>query len=192
VPNNDPQKIWQTQPTEQSTMTLEKIQQKVRELNARTRKDLIKAIASPVLVAVISCIELAQMHDVVQRWVLALAFAWSLAGQRALHRGMRLAILPGDAAMTTALEYYRREIERRQSLFNRALLWSVGPILLALGALCVSLVRLAINNEVLPRVLPFMSLVAIWIVAIFFLRLRGQKDLQRETDELKNIERTKL
>jgi hypothetical protein len=94
--------------------------------------------------------------------------------------------------MTTALEYYRREIERRQSLFNRTVLWSIGPIVLSLATFCMSLVRLAIKSEVLLNVLPFMSLVVIWIVAVFFLRLRGQKDLQREIDELRNIERTKI
>ena len=168
-------------------MTLEKIQTKVRELNARTRQDLIKAIASPVLVAVISCGAFAAMHDPVQRWILAFAFAWSLAGQRALHRGMRLATLPGDAAMTTALDYYRREVERRRALFSRGLLWTFGPIVLALGAFCLPFAR---NPEMLPNALPFMILVAIWIVAFFILRMRIQKDLQREIDDLKNIERS--
>jgi hypothetical protein len=174
-------------------MTLEKIQKKVRELNAKTRQDLIKAIAAPVLVVVMSCFAFTLPHqDQAQRWLLAFAFAWSLAGQRVLHRGMRHATLPGDAGMTTALEYYRREIERRQSLFNRTVLWSIGPIVLSLATFCMSLVRLAIKSEVLLNVLPFMSLVVIWIVAVFFLRLRGQKDLQREIDELRNIERTKI
>ena len=174
-------------------MTLETVQKKVRELSAKTREDLIKAIAAPVLVVVMSCFALTlPHHDLAQRCALALAFAWSLAGQRALHRGMRRATLPGDAGMTTALEYYRREIERRQTLFNRALLWSIGPIVLALAAFSVSLVRLAINSGVLLNVLPFMSLVAIWMIAVFLLRLRGQKDLQREIEELRNIERTKI
>jgi hypothetical protein len=186
VPNDDPKQIWQTQPTEPSTMTLEKIQKKVRELNARTRQDLIKAIASPVLVVVISCGAFAMMHDEAQRWVLAFAFAWSLAGQRALHRGMWLATLPGDAAMTAALEYYHREVERRRALYRRGLLWSFGPIVLALGAFCLPFAR---NRELLPGALPFMILVALWIVAFFILRMRIQRDLQREIDDLKNVER---
>jgi hypothetical protein len=184
---NDPKQIWQHQPTEQSTMTLEKIQTKVRELNARTRQDLIKAIVSPVLVAVISCLAFAAMHNQAQRWVLAFAFAWSLAGQRALHRGMRLATLPGDAAMTTALDYYRREVERRRALYRRGLLWSFGPIVLALAAFCIPFTR---NPELLPNALPFMALVVFWIVAFFILRMRIQKDLQHEIDDLKNIEQS--
>jgi hypothetical protein len=184
--NDDPGKIWQSQPTEQSTMTLEKIQVKVRELNARTRKDLINAIASPVVVAVISCLALAMMHDPVQRWVLAFAFAWSLAGQRALHRGMRVGTLPGDAAMTTAIEYYRREVEHRKALYSRTLLWSFGPIVVALAVFCLPFAR---NPQWLPNSIPFLSLVAIWIIAFFVLRMRTQRELQREIDDLKNIER---
>lgn len=183
---NDPKQIWQHQPTEPTEMTLEKIKQKVRELNTKTRQDLIKAIAAPVIVAVISCLAFAQMHDPVQRWTLAVAFAWSLAGQRALHRGMRLATLPGDAAMTAALEYYRREVERRRALYSRTLLWSFGPIVLALGAFCVPF---ATNPKVLPNALPFMTLVVVWMAAYFVLRMRIQKELQREIDELKGIER---
>ncbi len=167
-------------------MTLEKIKQKVRELNAKTRQELIKAIASPVLVVVMSCFAFAQMHDSVQRWTLAFAFAWSLAGQRALHRGMRLATLPGDAAMTAALEFYRREVERRKALYSRTLLWSFGPIVLALAAFCLPFAR---KPEHLPNALPFLTLIAIWIAAYFILRMRIQRDLQREIDELKGIER---
>jgi hypothetical protein len=167
-------------------MTLEKIHQKVRELNAKTRQELIKAIAAPVLVVVISCLAFAQAHDPEQIWMLAFAFAWSLVGQSALHRGMRLATLPGDAAMTAALEYYRREVERKRALYRRALLWSFGPIVLALGAFCLTFAR---NRELLPRALPFMTLIVVWIAAFFVLRMRAQKDLQREIDDLKNVER---
>lgn len=191
--NEDPKEIWQTQPTEQSTMTLEKIHQKVRELHGKTRQELIKVIAAPVLVVVISCLAFAQSHDPVlqrdpvQAWILAFAFAWSIAGQAALHRGMRLATLPGDAAMTTALEYYRREVERMRALYRRGLLWSFGPIVLALGAFCLTFAR---NRALLPNALPFMSLVVIWIAAFFVLRMRIQKELQREIDELNKIEKS--
>ena len=188
MPNDDPMKIWQTQPTEQQTMTLEKIQKKVRELNVKTRRELIKAIASPVLVVVMSCLAFATMpgqHDSAQRWTLAFAFAWSLAGQRALHRGMRLATLPGDAAMTTALDYYRREVERRKTLYGRTLLWSFGPVILALGVFCLPFLK---NRVLLTNAIPFLSLVVVWIAAYFVLRMRIQKDLQREIDELNTIE----
>jgi lipopolysaccharide export LptBFGC system permease protein LptF len=186
---NNPKQIWQDQPTEPSTMTLEKIKQKVRELNAKTRQELIKAIASPVLVVVISCLAFAMMHDNAQRWILAVALAWSLAGQRALHRGMRLATLPGDAAMTTALDYYRREVERRRALYRRGLLWSFGPIVLALAAYCLPFAR---NPKQLANALPFLILVAVWIVGFFIFRIRLQRDLRREIDELITLERTNV
>ena len=46
--------IWQNQPTEPSVMTLEKIRQKTQELRARTRRELIKSIAGPLLGGVIT------------------------------------------------------------------------------------------------------------------------------------------
>ena len=37
--------------------------------------------------------------------------------------------------------------------------------------------------------IPFLTLVVIWIVGVFVVRMREQRELQREIDELNNIER---
>ena len=47
-PENDPKTIWQNQPTEPSAMTLDKIRQKVRELHAKTRRQLLGNLAVPL------------------------------------------------------------------------------------------------------------------------------------------------
>ena len=45
------------------------------------------------------------------------------------------------------------------------------------------------NREIFPNGVPFLALVVVWIVAYFVVRLREQRALQREIDELNNLER---
>jgi hypothetical protein len=187
---NDPKTIWQNQPVEPSAMTLETIRRKARELHAKTRRELIGNIAAPLAVVVFAGLGVAIFDDSPQRTVFALALAWALAGQYFLHRGMWSATLPGDAALTTGLEFYRREIERRRYLFRRVLKWSFGPMVLAIGALLLPIVTGGIAERGAYRnMIPFLTLLALWLVGFFVVRMRQQRELQREIQELNDIER---
>ena len=105
------------------------------------------------------------------------------------------ATLPGDAALSTGLESYRREVERRRFLFSRIMLWQFGPVVFAIAILIVLTARLGTANrgmllkEALLKMSPFLTLIIIWIAAVFVIRMRQQRELQREIDELKEIER---
>ncbi len=188
VPENDPKKIWLEQPTEPSAMTLGKLllRQKARELHTRTRRELFKNIAVAFFVIAMSVFGITWANDPVPRVVFALAAAWALAGQYFLNRGMWLAQLPGDAALITGLEFYRQAVEGRRRLFRNLLWWIVGPVVLAIAAYVLSIadkVRLNLNMA------PFLALLAVWIIAAIVMRVRGQRELQREIDELNDIER---
>src|SRR5260221_8008706 len=105
---NDPKPIWQNKRVEPSAMTLETIRRKARQLHAKTRRELLGSIAMPLAVVVFAGLGAAIFDDPLQRAVFALALAWALVGQFFLHRGMWSAMLPGDAALTTGIEFYRR------------------------------------------------------------------------------------
>jgi hypothetical protein len=191
---NDPRTIWQNQPTEPSAMTLEKIRQKTQELHAKTRRELIKRLAGPLIVAAI-CGFAIRFPDPALRAILAFAIAWSLTGQYFLNRGMWSATLPGDAALSTGLESYRREVERRRFLFSRIMLWHLGPVVFAIAIVIVLIASLGTGNrgmllkEALLKMSPFLTLTVIWIAAVFVIRIRQQRELQREIGELDEIER---
>jgi hypothetical protein len=191
---NDPRAVWQNQPTEPSAMTLEKIRKKTQELHAKTRRELIKSIAGPLIVVAICGFGI-RLPDPVLRAILAFAIAWSLTGQYFLNRGMWSATLPGDAALRTGLESYRREVERRRFLFSRIMLWHFGPVVFAIAILVVVIANLGIGNrgmllkEALFNMSPFLTLIVIWIAAVFVIRMRQQRELQREIDELREIEK---
>jgi hypothetical protein len=186
---HDPITIWKNQPTEPSTMTLLLIRSKVRELRARTRRESLGTLAGPIAVGAFYGFAIKEFHGFAPALELVFAFAilWSLAGLYFLNRGMWSRAMPGDAALSTGLEFYRRELERRQRLFRRALGWSLGPILLAIATFILYLAMVG-GARFFPNGLPFLALVVLWIAAYFAMRMRGQRELQREIDELNEIE----
>ena len=98
--------------------------------------------------------------------------------------------MPADAGLSSGLEFCRREIERQRDLLRRGLLWVFGPMLLAISTLILALVMAGTRNQgIFPNGLPFLILVVVWIIAYFAIRLREQRALQRELDELSEIER---
>jgi hypothetical protein len=101
--------------------------------------------------------------------------------------------LPEDAAMSTGLESYRREVERRRSLFGRFMLWLFGPAVFAIATLIVLILSLGESGislrGALLKMTPFLTLLVIWLVGVFVIRMRERRKLQRELDELNDIER---
>jgi hypothetical protein len=191
---NDPRTIWQNQPIEPSAMTLEKIRKKVRELHAKTRRQMLGNLVVPLVVVALCGFGMKQFPHPGLRSLFALAIAWSLAGLYFLNRGMWSVMLPGDSALSTGLESYRREVERRRSLTGRILLWGFGPVVFAVATLIVLILTLGTGSgmrlqEALLKMTPFLTLLAVWFVGFFVIRMRQQRELQQEIDELNDIER---
>jgi hypothetical protein len=192
LPGHGPKNIWLNQRTEAPTMTLKLIQQRSRDLRAKTRRKLLGTLAGPLAASLFYAFgmkEFAPLRQVLQP-LFAFALAWSLAGLYFLNRGMWSAVMPGDAGLSTGLEFCRREIERQRDLLRRVLLWSFGPVLLAIGTFILALAMVGTRDRgIFPNGLPFLILIVVWIVGYFIVRLREQRELQREIDELNDIEK---
>jgi hypothetical protein len=191
---NDPRKIWQDQPKEISTVTLKMIRMKVQDLHRKTGRNLWGIWAGPLAVGDLSAYGIKLVHGahgvfLVLEVAFMFAIAWSLAGVYFFNRGMRSEEMPGDAALSTGLEFYRRELERHRALYGRLLLWSFGPIALALATFILFLVMVSRGKiGEFAKGMPFFILIAIWIGAYFVIRRAAWRDLQREIDDLKDIE----
>jgi preprotein translocase subunit YajC len=62
-------------------------------------------------------------------------------------------------------------------------------VLMATGTIILAL-AVAAGNEVFTKGMPFVMLVIVWIAGYFFVvRLRQQREFQREIDELNTIEK---
>jgi type II secretory pathway component PulM len=190
-PSDSPKTIWQNQATETTTMTMEMIQQRVMQSESKRRRGLAGSVAMTIIVLILSAAGILWTRNVELRALFVLAIAWAFAGQGLLHRGMwSAAALRGDETLATGLEFYRQELDRHTSLFRRLLQWSFGPVILSILTLVATLVGITgRNNRPLISIAPFTTLVVVWTAAFFALRMREQKKLRREVDELQAAER---
>ncbi len=164
------------------------IQQKTHQLRAQKRQRVFACFVAPGL-AVFSYVFCLKLYPPLQQavhYLFVFSFAWSAAGAYFLKRGLSSGELPEAAGLSTGLEFCRGEIKRQLSYLRRALLWSFGPILLAIGTLVLVL---ATRFPLFPVGIPFLTVVVVWIAAYVFIRARQQRDLERELDELSEVEK---
>ena len=190
-PENSVKTIWLNQPTEKPTMISKLIAQKSRELRTRTRRGLMGTVPAPLVAGIFYWYGMKSfpaLRQVLQPLFL-FAVAWGLAGVYFLNRGMWSAAMPGDLGLKTGLEACRLEIERQRDLARRVLVWSFAPIMLTVATFILALALIPPSGRgIFPNGLPFLTVLVVWIVSFFVLRSREQRKLQREIDELKEIE----
>ena len=117
------------------------------------------------------------------------AAAWGLAGVYFLNRGMWSAVMPGNVGLNTGLKACRLEIARQRDLARRVLVWSFAPLMLTVATFILALALIPPRGRgIFPNGLPLLIVLVVWVVLFFVIRLREQRELQREIDELKDIE----
>ena len=185
----DPKTIWQNQSAEKSTMTLEQMRQRARELNVKTRRQLLGTLTVPVVIALFYAFAVRQFQSLqeVLHPLFACALAWSLVGLYFLNRGKRSRAMPAEAGFSAGIEFYRSEIERRRDYIRGALVWFLGPVILAIGTFILAM-AIVTGKKRFSNAMPFMMLVVAWVAICFVIRAREQRNLQREIDKLNSIE----
>ena len=187
----DPKAIWLNQPTEKTTMTLNLIRHRAEELHAKTRRRFLETAIWPLFNACFAAFVWQQFPQVryTLQPLLAVSIVWGVAGAFVMNRGNWSAAMPGDVGFSAGLEFCRREIERRRGYFSRILLWLLGPLVLAVGSFVWAIAVVA-GKSSFPKAMPFLILLLVWITAYFFvIRVRERRQLQREIDELNDIEK---
>jgi predicted membrane protein len=190
-PENGVRTIWLNQPTEKPTMISKLIEQRSRTLRAKTRRKLIGTVVGPLVAGIFYAYSMKAFPALRQllQPSFAFALAWGLAGSYFLNRGMWSAVMPVDVGLNTGLEVCRLEIERQRELVRRSLVWSFGPAMLAIATFVLALALVSTRERgIFQNGLPFLTLMVVWIVSFFVIRLREQRELQREIDELKDME----
>ena len=185
---NDPKQIWQSQPKEVSVTTLERmIRRRAEDLHSKTLRERLSSVAAPVAVAAFSAFAISVGFNPI---AFAIAMGWSLAGAYVLNRGSWPVKPAADAGMSTGLEFCRKEIERQTYIHRRFLVWSFAPIILATGAFAALAIQEALKKHaVLANVVPFCSMLVLWIIGIFIVRSRRWRTMQRAIEELNDIEK---
>jgi hypothetical protein len=169
------------------------IRHKTQQLQGKTRRDLFNEIAVSVFLISFYGVGIWWVHGAALRAAFVLAIVWTLAGQFFVDRGRLSESSQLDVSLNTSLQSYRREVERRRYLSGRFLLWTFGPAVLAISALSDYLLTIAWNHGAwnygfLRATAPFFTLLGLWFVGVFVLRMRHQRELQREIDQLNEVE----
>jgi Flp pilus assembly protein TadB len=167
------------------------IRHKTQQLQEKTRRELFGQNAA--LLFLVGCygVGIWWVNGAVLRAAFALAIVWTLAGLYFVDRENLSDAAQLEVSLSTSLESYRREVERRRYLSSRFLLWTLAPTLLAIAALSTFLLTIGWNHHgFLRSTIPFFTLLGLWFIGLFVKRMRQQRDLQRELDQLNEVERS--
>ncbi len=189
-PLKDPKKIWQDQPTEPIKMSLNEIRRKAQELQMKGRLRVLAAM----VIGLFLCIAFARMATVVQDVIPRIGWGmlslWGLYGAYAAYQWIWPRSLAQDATLSTSLDFYRSELERKRDYERH--IWRRSGLIFCFAGLALALIPELIPALETPRLLlnaaPFFVLLVIWFVLFFFLRKRNRRKLQREIDELNALE----
>ena len=185
----DPKTLWQSQKNEETRMTLALLRQRVRDLNARRRRELFTTVFAAAIVLALSVWGIPRTHSIALQIAFVLSSAWALAGLYFIKRGLRNAELLDDSTLHTGLDFYRLQIQQNLTVSNRILPWTLGPVNLAVVAIALVLAGIAQSqNQPLSRIAPFCILFVLWLIAFPVVRFRKRRELRRELDLLSSLE----
>jgi hypothetical protein len=189
-PMNDPQKIWQNQPTEAIKMSLEEIRRRAHKLQTKARLAAVSQIVMGLVLCVLFARSAARADAVVTRIGWGILSLWAAYVAYPAYKWIWGGTLAADTTLSTSLDFYRKELERSHDYVQH--IWRRLGLTFCFVGLAVVIVPPLIllgTPRLLLKAVPFFVLLATWLAIFFPLRRRQQRRLQQEIDELKALER---
>ena len=189
-PMNDPQKIWQNQPTEVTKMSAEQLRLRAQNRESKARLEVLFSIIMGSVLCIFFARAFTANHELVPRIGFGLISCWGIYFGYQAYRWMWPRPLKHDAVFSTTLQSYRRDLEKRRD-YVQHIWWRTGlPFCFAGGALSVApmLIKSVGAPRLLLNLLPVFVLFVIWLPLVLLMRRRGQQKLQREIEELRGLE----
>jgi hypothetical protein len=180
---SDPKNTWQSQPTEETKMSVGEVRRRARDLHEKQRDTAILWIVLGLLLAAFFGWNAVRSNGWMLRSGWGLISVWCLYG--AYHA--RRWIWPGklDAVASSSLEFYRRELARRRDYAQHGWLRAGLPVLFVGIALVLGP---PLSKGLTAKSAPFFILLTIWFVALYFQRKRDRARLQRDIDDLNGLD----
>jgi polyferredoxin len=189
-PMHDPQRIWQGQPTEAMKMSLDEIRRRARKLQTRGRLAALSTIVIGLVLCVLFALTAARPQELLGRIGWAILSLWGSYAAYQAYKWTWPGTLAADATLSTSLDFYRRELERKHDYARHV--WRRAGLTFCFAGLALVVLPALIGAFRTPRLLlnvaPLLVLLVIWLVVFFSLRRRNRRKLQREIDELKLLE----
>ncbi|HEY7337693.1 MAG TPA: hypothetical protein VH639_22565 [Bryobacteraceae bacterium] len=189
-PVKDPQKIWQSQATEPFKMSANELRYRALQRQSKARLEARSSVIIGLVLSVFFAWTFTMAHTVLARTGWVLLSLWGIYAAYHAYKWVWPWNLPQDAPISTCLEFYRRELERRRDHLRRRW-WRSGLPFLLLGMAMVIVGTGAQNAPPHPllNALPFILLFAIWAVALVFMNKKlGRENIQQEIEELRKFE----
>ncbi|MGH9631222.1 MAG: hypothetical protein ACRD7E_23200 [Bryobacteraceae bacterium] len=172
-------------------MSASELRRKAQQRESKARFEALLSIIIGLICCVFFAWTFSRTHEVLARMGWGLLSLWGIYAAYQAYRWVWPQNLPEDAPISTCLEFYRRELERRRD-YVRNRWWRLGFPFLLLGMAMVIVgtgARHAPPNPLL-NALPFLVLLAIWAVVFFLMKKKlGRQNIQQEIDELNALER---
>lgn len=190
-PTNDPRNIWQNQPTEPFKMSTEEIRRKAQQRQKKARSIALLGITIGLSLFVVFAWTFARVHEVVPRMGWGLMSLWGIYFAYQVYRWILPARLAPQATVSTSIEFYKSELERRRDWDRHVWRRSGLPVcFLGLAMVVVPpLIRSLNTPRLLANYVPIFVLLLVWVIAFFRLKKRQQQELQQETEELRVLEK---
>jgi FtsH-binding integral membrane protein len=187
---NDPKKIWQEQPTEPIKMSPDEVRRKAQTLQTKSRLKVVAAMIIGLFLSIAFARMAVVVDDVIPRIGWGMLSLYGLYGAYAAYKWIWPGRLAADATLSTSLDFYRSELERKRDYERH--IWRRSGAMFGFAGLALATITELIPALQTPRLLlnaaPFFVLLAIWFVLLFYLRKRNRVKLQREIDELDALE----
>jgi hypothetical protein len=188
---NDPRSVWQNQLKEPFKMSADEMRLRARRFQMKARLTAVFTITTALLVCAFFAWSFVRTHELVPRLGYALISLCGIFMAYSTYRWVWPSNLPADAPVSTSLEFYRSELERRRD-YRRHIWRRTGLTYLFIG-LAMVIVPALIAAFGAPRLflnmVPFFLLLSLWFVLFSRGKKRGQQKLQQEIDELHAFER---
>ncbi len=183
--------LWQGQQTEGARMSVEQIRMSAgkfqRTIGWRNVREYVAALAVTIFFAY----DFVRTDDVLARIGFGLLIAgtawvvWQLHAQGSAKR------VPEDAALSSFIEFQRRELMRQRDLLRGVWRWYLGPLIPGLVVLIASFGRTNAHQVKHPEliIVTYSILVAAVFLGIAKLNERGARRLQQQIDRLDELSR---
>ena len=200
IPNNDPQNIWQKQPTEAFKMSADQLRLKAQKRQKGVRSQVLRDAIIGLIVSVFFAWNLIKVNHVwwgvghplslwSNRMGLGLLSLWGLALPFLLYKWVWPARLAPDAPLNTTLQWYRSQLEKGRD-FERRVWLVLIPCFAGIAMVVVPALISSLGNprEFLQNSLPLLVLLAIWLPIFLYLRRRRRGRRQQEIEQLRAFE----
>ena len=203
-PMNDPQNIWQKQPTEAFKMSVAELRLKAQKRQKGVRSQVLRDAIIGLILCVFFAWNLIKVNHVwwgvshplslwSTRMGTGLLSLWGLALPFLLYKWVWPARLTPDAPLNTTLQWYRSQLEKGRD-FDRRVWLILIPVFVGIALVFVPAMISSLGNprELLQNSLPLFGLLAIWLPIFLYLRKRRRGRRQQEIEQLRAFERENL